>query len=142
LYQRIPSECFILIVNLRHSLCNTTTTSQQTLLLHADGKKHRAKAKAFHASQKQANGNEQTPASKESSGAPAVEAKQVNGGKSDNSDRDVGKDSEKRKRVDDNATEVPDTAKRRNLSSGVDKEKIKWKKIITKVLKAVSLLYR
>ncbi|KAK1284958.1 hypothetical protein QJS10_CPB20g00425 [Acorus calamus] len=33
------------------SLCKTNTTSQQTLLLHADGKKHRAKAKAFHASQ-------------------------------------------------------------------------------------------
>ena len=32
------------------SLCNTTTTSKQTLLLHADGKKHRNKAKAFHAS--------------------------------------------------------------------------------------------
>ncbi|KAL8136508.1 hypothetical protein V2J09_002509 [Rumex salicifolius] len=31
------------------SLCNTSATSQQTLLLHADGKKHRAKARAFHA---------------------------------------------------------------------------------------------
>ncbi|OAY68255.1 UBP1-associated proteins 1C [Ananas comosus] len=37
------------------SLCNTTTTSKQTLLLHAEGKKHRAKARAFHASQKQCN---------------------------------------------------------------------------------------
>lgn len=35
------------------SLCNTTTTSKQTLLLHADGKKHRAKARAFHASKQQ-----------------------------------------------------------------------------------------
>lgn len=32
------------------SLCNTKATSKQTLLLHADGKKHRAKARAFHAS--------------------------------------------------------------------------------------------
>lgn len=32
------------------SLCNTSATSKQTLLLHADGKKHRAKARAFHAS--------------------------------------------------------------------------------------------
>nr|XP_043624871.1 UBP1-associated proteins 1C [Erigeron canadensis] len=32
------------------SLCNTSATSQQTLLQHADGKKHRAKARAFHAS--------------------------------------------------------------------------------------------
>ncbi|KAJ0985510.1 hypothetical protein J5N97_003866 [Dioscorea zingiberensis] len=35
------------------SLCNTNTTSKQTLLLHADGKKHRAKARAFHAAQNQ-----------------------------------------------------------------------------------------
>ncbi|XP_009604336.1 uncharacterized protein LOC107771467 [Nicotiana tabacum] len=33
------------------SLCNTNATSKQTLLLHADGKKHRAKARAFHAKQ-------------------------------------------------------------------------------------------
>ncbi|ESQ50515.1 hypothetical protein EUTSA_v10022802mg [Eutrema salsugineum] len=33
------------------SLCNTKATSQQTLLAHADGKKHRAKAKGFHAKQ-------------------------------------------------------------------------------------------
>ncbi|XP_052487357.1 UBP1-associated proteins 1C-like [Gossypium raimondii] len=33
------------------SLCNTKVTSQQTLLLHAEGKKHRAKARAFHAKQ-------------------------------------------------------------------------------------------
>ncbi|WOL02995.1 UBP1-associated proteins 1C [Canna indica] len=38
------------------SLCNTNATSQQTLLGHADGKKHRAKARAFHAAQKQVNG--------------------------------------------------------------------------------------
>lgn len=33
------------------SLCNTKAISQQTLLLHAEGKKHRAKARAFHAKQ-------------------------------------------------------------------------------------------
>lgn len=32
------------------SLCNTNATSRQTLLLHAEGKKHKAKARAFHAS--------------------------------------------------------------------------------------------
>ncbi|XP_057722033.1 UBP1-associated proteins 1C [Arachis stenosperma] len=32
------------------SICNTQATSKQTLLLHADGKKHRAKARAYHAS--------------------------------------------------------------------------------------------
>lgn len=31
------------------SLCNSKATSKQALLLHADGKKHRAKARAFHA---------------------------------------------------------------------------------------------
>ncbi|KZV18996.1 hypothetical protein F511_27098 [Dorcoceras hygrometricum] len=35
------------------SLCNTKTTSKQTLLLHADGKKHRAKARGYHASKQQ-----------------------------------------------------------------------------------------
>ncbi|KFK40303.1 hypothetical protein AALP_AA3G357500 [Arabis alpina] len=35
------------------SLCNTKATSQQTLLAHADGKKHRGKAKGFHAKQQQ-----------------------------------------------------------------------------------------
>ncbi|KAH1067580.1 hypothetical protein J1N35_032567 [Gossypium stocksii] len=34
-----------------YCLCNTKATSQQTLLLHAEGKKHRAKARAFHAKQ-------------------------------------------------------------------------------------------
>ena len=37
------------------SLCKTKTTSKQTLLLHADGKKHRAKARAFHAAKQQPN---------------------------------------------------------------------------------------
>ncbi|KDP33874.1 hypothetical protein JCGZ_07445 [Jatropha curcas] len=35
------------------SLCNTKATSKQTLLLHADGKKHRAKARAIHAAKQQ-----------------------------------------------------------------------------------------
>ncbi|KAJ1400694.1 Zinc finger, C2H2, LYAR-type [Sesbania bispinosa] len=35
------------------SLCNTKATSKQTLLLHADGKKHRAKARAIQASKQE-----------------------------------------------------------------------------------------
>ncbi|CAI9780333.1 unnamed protein product [Fraxinus pennsylvanica] len=35
------------------SLCNTKATSRQTLLLHAEGKKHGAKARAFHAAKQQ-----------------------------------------------------------------------------------------
>ncbi|XP_021902068.1 UBP1-associated proteins 1C isoform X1 [Carica papaya] len=43
------------------SLCNTKTTSKQTLLLHADGKKHRAKARAFHAKQQPEETEESVP---------------------------------------------------------------------------------
>ncbi|PHU11557.1 hypothetical protein BC332_18487 [Capsicum chinense] len=35
------------------SLCNTNATSKQTLLLHAEGKKHRARTRAFHAAKQQ-----------------------------------------------------------------------------------------
>lgn len=48
------------------SLCNTHTTSRQTLLLHADGKKHRAKARAFHAKQQPSQTEESTPNEKAS----------------------------------------------------------------------------
>ncbi|XVF88839.1 hypothetical protein PTKIN_Ptkin19aG0083100 [Pterospermum kingtungense] len=43
------------------SLCNTNATSQQTLLLHAEGKKHRAKARAFHAKQQPKQMEESAP---------------------------------------------------------------------------------
>ncbi|XP_021277239.1 UBP1-associated proteins 1C [Herrania umbratica] len=46
------------------SLCNTKATSQQTLLLHADGKKHRAKARAFHAKQQPKRIEESAPDTK------------------------------------------------------------------------------
>ncbi|CAK9326725.1 unnamed protein product [Citrullus colocynthis] len=42
------------------SLCNTKATSKQTLLLHAEGKKHKAKARGFHAAKKQSNQMEET----------------------------------------------------------------------------------
>ncbi|KAL9174944.1 hypothetical protein ABFS82_02G083900 [Erythranthe guttata] len=38
------------------SLCNSKATSKQALLHHANGKKHRAKARAFHESKQQPNG--------------------------------------------------------------------------------------
>lgn len=141
------------------SLCKTTTTSKQTLLLHADGKKHRAKAKAFHASQKQANETEQTPDVKETGAVPTKESAQANGNKNGDNERDEDKDAGKRKRMDETKIEEPDNAKRQHLSSmgmgtsenkakttadevtnGTDcknaqKQKIKWKKIITKTLK-------
>ncbi|CAK7352536.1 unnamed protein product [Dovyalis caffra] len=42
------------------SLCNTKATSKQTLLLHADGKKHRAKARAFQAAKEQPKQTEES----------------------------------------------------------------------------------
>ncbi|KAK9275855.1 hypothetical protein L1049_023128 [Liquidambar formosana] len=42
------------------SLCNTNATSRQALLLHAEGKKHRAKARAFHASKQQSKQTEES----------------------------------------------------------------------------------
>lgn len=49
------------------SLCNTKATSQQALLLHADGKKHRAKARAFAAKQQPNPPEEGAAISKDSS---------------------------------------------------------------------------
>lgn len=166
-------ELCLLNVNFCHSLCNTTTTSKQTLLLHADGKKHRAKAKAFHASQKQADGAAQTADVKETGAVPTKESAQVNGGKSGDHETDE-KDAGKRKRTDDMSIEEPDNTKRQHLPNSnigeviqskdgksgnktkgtadehaggadcisVQKQKIKWKKIITKTLKSVSHLYK
>lgn len=48
---RLLSSSFLSIYLSLCSLCNTKATSKQTLLLHADGKKHRARARAFHAKQ-------------------------------------------------------------------------------------------
>ncbi|RLN22857.1 UBP1-associated proteins 1C-like [Panicum miliaceum] len=149
------------------SLCNTTATSKQALLLHADGKKHRAKAKAFHTSQKQANGAEQTADVKETGAVRTIESAQANGGKSSDHERDEEKEAGKRKGMDDIAIKEPDNTKRQHLTSSnigdviqskdgisenktkstadelagvadcksVQKQKIKWKKIITKTLK-------
>ncbi|XVE97942.1 hypothetical protein REPUB_Repub03eG0062400 [Reevesia pubescens] len=46
------------------SLCNTKATSQQALLLHADGKKHRSKARAFHSKQQPKQMEESAPDTK------------------------------------------------------------------------------
>ncbi|KAJ8467088.1 hypothetical protein OPV22_029640 [Ensete ventricosum] len=62
------------------SLCNTNTTSKQTLLLHADGKKHRAKARAFHAAQKQSTQTvEPTSNTEIADGKPPAKSIESNG---------------------------------------------------------------
>lgn len=52
------------------SICNTNATSRQTLLLHAEGKKHRAKARAFHAANQPKKTEESAPATKPPSENP------------------------------------------------------------------------
>lgn len=61
-----------------HSLCNTYTTSKQTLLLHADGKKHRAKARAFHAKQQPCQTQELTLNEKDGSNHSIGESVEAN----------------------------------------------------------------
>ena len=78
------------ILGLHVSICNTPTTSKQTPMGLADGRKHRAKAKACHASHKQENGPEQTPNDKEIGGAHTTEPPELNDGKgADDSENDV-----------------------------------------------------
>ncbi|KAL9440927.1 hypothetical protein AB3S75_019578 [Citrus x aurantiifolia] len=50
------------------SLCNTKATSKQTLLLHSEGKKHKSKARAYHAANQQAKQTEAAPEMKVSTG--------------------------------------------------------------------------
>lgn len=50
------------------SLCNTMATSKQTLLLHAEGKKHKSKARAHHSANQQAKQTEAAPEMKVSTG--------------------------------------------------------------------------
>ncbi|KAF8401037.1 hypothetical protein HHK36_014340 [Tetracentron sinense] len=57
-------------VLMRMILCNTNTTSRQTLLLHAEGKKHRAKARAFHAAKQPKQTEESSPNTNDSTEDP------------------------------------------------------------------------
>ncbi|KAJ8526521.1 hypothetical protein K7X08_028998 [Anisodus acutangulus] len=66
------------------SLCNTSATSKQTLLSHAEGKKHRAKARAFHAKQQ--------PKQTEPAG-PGVEVSSDNNQKNEIPDNKAGEES-------------------------------------------------
>ncbi|ONK54900.1 uncharacterized protein A4U43_UnF9940 [Asparagus officinalis] len=78
------------------SLCNTNATSKQALLLHADGKKHRAKARAFHASQKQSSQTEETTPKVKEAVADDQLVKSVEGNGSSNKvqESDLSKDSD------------------------------------------------
>ncbi|MCL7044307.1 hypothetical protein MKW94_023537 [Papaver nudicaule] len=143
------------------SLCKTSATSQQTLLLHADGKKHRAKARGFHASQQPPKAAEEsTPVVTDST----VEAPKEESLTKQETPSESVKVSKKKRKIDssDNGvvdksaetTEVVAEDKKRKVkkengsakeSEDADEEtadakeasikKIKWKKVITSILK-------
>lgn len=56
----IPSKPSTYVQHCNYSLCNTKATSKQALLLHADGKKHRGKARAFQAAKQQPKQTEES----------------------------------------------------------------------------------
>ena len=56
----IPSKSSTSVQHCNYSLCNTKATSKQALLLHADGKKHRGKARAFQAAKQQPKQSEES----------------------------------------------------------------------------------
>lgn len=77
-------------------LCSTGAASKQTLPLHADGKKHRAKARAFHASQKQSTLVVKPTSNEETNGEkPLVNSIQSDGLPKDVKSKDELNDSTK-----------------------------------------------
>lgn len=131
------------------SLCNTKATSKQTLLLHADGKKHRAKAKGFHA--KQQSQSEQTAGDKKD--ATENVSNDESGQKKEDlpaptgvGSNDVKEDSQTNKKrklesLDETgngeviqAEEAQGKSEPKKAKKKVDEKKIKWKKLITSAL--------
>uniref|UniRef100_M1B3V4 Cell growth-regulating nucleolar protein n=1 Tax=Solanum tuberosum TaxID=4113 RepID=M1B3V4_SOLTU len=144
------------------SLCNTNATSKQTLLLHAEGKKHRAKARAFHAAKQTepadggvevSNDNNQKseiPENKAENDNSHLNKKRKdreseNGGAKLSAELDNGeviqveKEQEtKHKKKAKNETVKQDKAVVDGSNGNDSKKKIKWKKLITSALKSNS----
>ncbi|KAL3623628.1 hypothetical protein CASFOL_032444 [Castilleja foliolosa] len=141
------------------SLCNTSATSKQTLLAHADGKKHRAKARAFHASKQPPKDTAETKSPTETNAKDEVTANKDSGESKDQNPSEVEKNalepSKKRKTEaseNDISTELGNgeqspkkakhSVKQDNEEAGptndeeLAKKKIKWKKLITAALKS------
>ncbi|XP_022965441.1 UBP1-associated proteins 1C [Cucurbita maxima] len=155
------------------SLCNTKATSKQTLLLHAEGKKHKGKARGFHAANKQNQTEEEAvsdkmPAVEETPKDDVVENGHVGAEKLKDQlkaeselghlESDNGTSHTKKKRkLDDGSTEKTkdDDPNRGNgeviqatkaeikpikdeitVSKSLKEKKIKWKKLITSILKS------
>ncbi|KAL4589469.1 hypothetical protein LXL04_002376 [Taraxacum kok-saghyz] len=112
------------------SLCNTSATSKQTLLSHADGKKHRAKARAFHASKQPPKDSEEKPTPE------VVEETQTSESKKRKLE-DVEKNGElgNGEVIHDGNVESEKPKKVKCKKEDGEKS-IKWKKIITAALKS------
>lgn len=119
------------------SLCNTSATSEQTLLSHADGKKHRGKAKSFHAKQQGSDNPLVVDATENASNGVTEEKKEDS----------VVLHVEKKRKLDDtlvdteNKGEVVQTEGKGNEVKKAKKQqdhekKINWKKLITSALKS------
>lgn len=162
------------------SLCNTQATSKQTLLLHAEGKKHKGKARGFHAAKKQSNQTEESVPDKEPTvdETPKFEVAENGHNGSEKQQDQLDAKSElgnlgvengtspskkKRKRgvAEDDTTEktrgddpsrgngeviqaieaeikpIKDDVRVSKSSKEDSKKKIKWKKLITSILKSV-----
>lgn len=151
------------------SLCNTKATSEQTLLLHAEGKKHRARARAIHAAKQQPEQPEEsaldtkpTPENKQIEEPKLQDASRVNVEQNSSeagngtllSEKkrklDASKNDESRKTTRDNTWKTEANGKESQLekdklveSSSAKNEsnmKINWKKLITSTLKSVCIL--
>ncbi|VVA99618.1 unnamed protein product [Arabis nemorensis] len=125
------------------SLCNTKATSQQTLLAHADGKKHRGKAKGFHA--KQQESEQSTVDTKDAS-------ENASNGDLEQKKEDLHVDSgvanvEKKRKLETldetvnngevvEAEEVRGGGEVKKAKKQDHEKKINWKKLITAALKS------
>ncbi|BBH08241.1 zinc ion-binding protein [Prunus dulcis] len=143
------------------SLCNTKATSEQTLLLHAEGKKHRARARAIHAAKQQPEQPEEsaldtkpTPENKQIEEPKLQDASRVNAEQNKKKRKlDASKNDESRKKTRDNTSdEVIQSGKTEanGKESQLEKDKlvesssaknesnmkINWKKLITSTLKS------
>ncbi|KAM7260431.1 hypothetical protein ACFE04_016172 [Oxalis oulophora] len=113
------------------SLCNTKATSEQTLLLHADGKKHRGKAKGFHLSQQPKPTEESAPVDKSSTqNTPnEVETKLEKFPKEDdtstNLEADNGKSPSKKKRKHDESESNGEVIQNGKGENGETKSEVK-----------------
>ncbi|CAA7022254.1 unnamed protein product [Microthlaspi erraticum] len=123
------------------SLCNTKATSQQTLLAHAEGKKHRGKAKGFHAKQQEAEQStmEKKDASENASNGDLEEKKEdvpVSSSVVANGDSHV--ENEKKRKLETVGVQAEESkgSEVKKAKKQDNEKKINWKKLITSALKS------